>query len=91
MPQPIDVGSILGGRYKVTGRILASAENDVILDGLDQVLNRPVSILVAAVDNSNHLTQSAREVATGARVSNVSILDLGVAENATIALSRWHL
>lgn len=87
MPQPIDVGSILGGRYKVTGRILASAENDVILDGLDQVLNRPVSILVAAVDNSHHLTQSAREVATGARVSNVSILDLGVAENATYLIA----
>ncbi|AIY02341.1 hypothetical protein ART_2742 [Arthrobacter sp. PAMC 25486] len=87
MPQPIDVGSILGGRYKVTGRILASAENDVILDGLDQVLNRPVSILVSAVDNSAHLTQSAREVATGARVSNVSILDLGVQDNSTYLIA----
>lgn len=77
VPQPIDVGSILGGRYKVTGRILASAENDVILDGLDQVLNRPVSILVSAPANSENLTHSAREVATGERVSNVSILDLG--------------
>lgn len=87
MPQPIDVGSILGGRYKVTGRILASAENDVILDGLDQVLNRPVSILVSAVENSQHLTQSAREVATGARVSNVSILDLGVQDKATYLIA----
>lgn len=87
MPQPIDVGSILGGRYKVTGRILASAENDVILDGLDQVLNRPVSILVAAVDNSEHLTQSAREVATGARISNVSILDLGIQDNSAYLIA----
>ncbi len=87
MPQPIDVGSILGGRYKVTGRILASAEDDVILDGLDQVLNRPVSILVAAVDNSQHLTQSAREVATGARVSGVSILDLGVQDKSTYLIA----
>lgn len=87
MPQPIDVGSILGGRYKVTGRILASAENDVILDGLDQVLNRPVSILVSAVENSQHLTLSAREVATGARVSSVSILDLGVQDNATYLIA----
>ena len=87
MPQPIDVGSILGGRYKVTGRILASAENDIILDGLDQVLNRPVSILVAAVENSPNLTQSARDVATGSRVSNVSILDLGVEENATYLIA----
>lgn len=87
MPQPIDVGSILGGRYKVTGRILASAENDVILDGLDQVLNRPVSILVAAVENSAHLTQSSREVAIGTRVSNVSILDLGVQDNSTYLIA----
>lgn len=87
MPQPIDVGSILGSRYKVTGRILASAENDVILDGLDQVLNRPVSILVSAVENSANLTQSAREVATGARISNVSILDLGVQDNATYLIA----
>lgn len=87
MPQPIDVGSILGGRYKVTGRILASAENDVILDGLDQVLNRPVSILVSAVENSANLTQSAREVAIGGRSSNVSILDLGVQDNATYLIA----
>ncbi|POH73785.1 hypothetical protein [Arthrobacter glacialis] len=87
MPQPIDVGSILGGRYKVTGRILASAENDVILDGLDQVLNRPVSILVSAVDNSANLTQSAREVAIGTRVSGVSILDLGVQDQATYLIA----
>ncbi|PYI68112.1 ABC transporter substrate-binding protein [Arthrobacter livingstonensis] len=87
MPQPIDVGSILGGRYKVTGRILASAEDDVILDGLDQVLNRPVSILVSAVDNSQNLTQSAREVATGERVSNVSILDLGTQDDSTYLIA----
>ncbi|MEO6530297.1 MAG: hypothetical protein ABI563_06750 [Specibacter sp.] len=87
MPQPIDVGSILGGRYKVTGRILASAEDDVILDGLDQVLNRPVSILVSAVDNSANLTQSAREVAIGTRVSSVSILDLGVQDQATYLIA----
>lgn len=87
MPQPIDVGSILGGRYKVTGRILASAEDDVILDGLDQVLNRPVSILVSAVSNSGNLAQSAREVATGERVSAVSILDLGTQDGATYLIA----
>ncbi|RAN70793.1 hypothetical protein B5P43_34695 [Bacillus sp. SRB_336] len=87
VPQPIDVGSILGGRYKVTGRILASAEDDVILDGLDQVLNRPVSILVSAVENSQYLTESARDVATGERVSNVSILDLGTQEDSTYLIA----
>ncbi len=87
MPQTIDVGSILGGRYKVTGRILASAEDDVILDGLDQVLNRPVSILLSAVANAQNLTQSAREVATGERVSNVSILDMGTQEHSTYLIA----
>ena len=87
MPQPIDVGSVLGGRYKVTARLLASAENDVILDGIDQVLNRPVSILVAAPANSANLTQSAREVATGERAANVSILDLGIADDSTYLIA----
>ncbi|WP_207343736.1 hypothetical protein [Arthrobacter sp. E3] len=87
MPQPIDVGSILGGRYKVTGRILASAENDIILDGLDQILNRPVSILVSAVENTANLTQSARDVATGTRLSNVSILDFGIQDDATYLIA----
>lgn len=87
MPEPIDVGSVLGGRYKVTGRILASAENDVILDGLDQTLNRPVSILVSAPENSANLAQSAREVATGERVSNVSILDLGNSDGSTYLIA----
>ncbi|WP_062008075.1 hypothetical protein [Arthrobacter alpinus] len=87
VPQAIDVGSILGGRYKVTGRILASAEDDIILDGLDQVLNRPVSILVSAVENSGNLTQSAREVATGERMSAVSILDLGTQDGSTYLIA----
>jgi len=87
VPQPIDVGSILGGRYKVTGRILASAEKDVILDGLDQVLNRPVSILVSAPENTATLTQSAREVATGERVSNVSIMDLGTQDGCAYIIA----
>lgn len=87
MPEPIDVGSVLGGRYKVTGRILASAENDVILDGLDQTLNRPVSILVSSPENSANLSQSARDVATGERASNVSILDLGSADGSTYLIT----
>lgn len=81
MSEPIDVGSVLGGRYKVTGRILATAENDVVLDGLDQILNRPVSILVASPESSPNLAQSAREVATGQRSSSVSVLDLATTES----------
>ena len=31
MSQPIDVGAVLGGRYKVTEVVLASADGDVVL------------------------------------------------------------
>ncbi|WP_035750283.1 hypothetical protein [Arthrobacter sp. 35W] len=88
MPQPVDVGSVLGGRYKVTAHVVVSAEHDVVLDGIDQVLNRPVSILLAAPENSDHLAQSAREVATGERQANVSILDLGKSDGATYLIAN---
>ena len=42
MSHPIDVGSVLGGRYKVTATVLTSHDQDLVLDGVDQVLNRPV-------------------------------------------------
>ncbi|WP_125613071.1 ABC transporter substrate-binding protein [Specibacter cremeus] len=88
MTQPIAVGSVLGGRYKVVAHVLDSVEDDVILDGMDEVLNRPVSILVAAAANSDNLTQSAREVATGERDANVSILDLGRTEDSTYLIAN---
>ena len=62
MAQPVDVVGA-GGRYKVTASVLVSGEQDVVLDGVYQVLNRPVSILVAGPDNGGQLTQGAREVA----------------------------
>ncbi|MFJ7749904.1 ABC transporter substrate-binding protein [Arthrobacter sp. NPDC097144] len=83
MPQPVDVGSTLGGRYKVTAQVLASAENDLVLDGVDLVLNRAVSILLAAPENTDQVSASAREVATGERDSNVQILDLGISDGRT--------
>ncbi|MEO8283699.1 MAG: ABC transporter substrate-binding protein, partial [Pseudarthrobacter sp.] len=52
MSHPIDVGSVLGGRYKVTATVLTSHDQDLVLDGMDQVLNRPVSILVAGPDTT---------------------------------------
>ncbi len=88
MAQPVDVGSVLGGRYKVTSRVLVSGEQDVVLDGVDQVLNRPVSILVAGPDNGDHLTQGAREVATGERHANLQILDLGSSEGTTYLIAN---
>ena len=88
MPQPVDVGSTLGGRYKVTAQVLASAENDLVLDGVDQVLNRVVSILVAAPENTTQVSASAREIATGERASNVQVLDLGVSDGRTYLVTN---
>ncbi|GAB3621272.1 hypothetical protein GCM10027417_25330 [Glutamicibacter endophyticus] len=80
MSQPIDVGSVLSGRYQVTENVLTSAEGDLVLSGIDQVLNRTVSILVASQGTSEQLATSAREIAMDQRASNVQVLDLGVTE-----------
>lgn len=88
MSNPIDVGSVLGGRYKVTATVLASHDHDLVLDGVDQVLNRPVSILVAGPENTDQVAQSAREVATGERPGTVQVLDLGVTEAATYLITN---
>jgi hypothetical protein len=85
---PIDVGSVLGGRYKVTATVLTSHDQDLVLDGVDQVLNRPVSILVAGPHNTEQVAQSAREVATGERPGNVQVLDLGVTEATTYLITN---
>ncbi|MFF2242670.1 ABC transporter substrate-binding protein [Arthrobacter sp. NPDC058130] len=88
MSHPIDVGSVLGGRYKVTATVLTSHDEDLVLDGVDQVLNRPVSILVAGPGNADQVAQSAREVATGERPGNVQILDLGVSDSTTYLITN---
>lgn len=88
MSNPIEVGSVLGGRYKVTATVLTSHDHDLVLDGVDQVLNRPVSILVAGPDNTAQVAQSAREVATGERPGTVQVLDLGVSEDATYLITN---
>jgi hypothetical protein len=79
----IDEGTVLGGRYEITGRIMASAQQDQILNGLDQVLNREVLILVAARENASQAAQSARQLATGERSSSIQILDLGLSDDRT--------
>lgn len=79
--QPIDVGSVLSGRYQVTETVLSSAEGDLVLSGIDQVLNRAVSIMVASVHNSSQLATSAREIAMGERTANVQVLDLGITDS----------
>ncbi|GAB3552659.1 hypothetical protein GCM10027404_23600 [Arthrobacter tumbae] len=88
MPEAVDVGSVLGGRYKVTAYVLASAEKDLVLDGVDQVLNRPVSILVASPSNAGQVATSAREVATGERAGNIQVLDLGITDAGTYLVTN---
>ena len=88
MSHPIDVGSVLGGRYKVTATVLTSHDQDLVLDGVDQVLNRPVSILVAGPGNADQVARSAREVATGERPGSVQILDLGVSDATTYLITN---
>ena len=88
MPEAVDVGSVLGGRYKVTAYVLASAEKDLVLDGVDQVLNRPVSILVASSSNASQVATSAREVATGERPGNIQVLDLGITDAGTYLVTN---
>ncbi len=88
MPEAVDVGSVLGGRYKVTAYVLASADKDLVLDGVDQVLNRPVSILVASPSNAGQVAASAREVATGERPGSIQVLDLGITEGGTYLVTN---
>lgn len=88
MSQSIDVGSVLGGRYKVTSSIVESHDGDLVLDGVDQILNRPVSILVSGPHNSEQLAQSAREVATGERHVGIQVLDLGTSHGATYLITN---
>ncbi|WP_043442648.1 hypothetical protein [Arthrobacter sp. L77] len=88
MPEAVDVGSVLGGRYKVTAYVLASAEKDLVLDGVDQVLNRAVSILVASAGNASQVATSARELATGDRNGNIQVLDLGITDSGTYLVTN---
>src|SRR6185312_10623492 len=78
----------LGGRYQVTESVLTSADGDQVLSGIDQVLNRPVSILVGSTANASQLATSAREIATGERYAAVQVLDLGISEGNTYLVTN---
>jgi len=84
----ITVGSTLGGRYLVTAEVVATAEGDMVFDGTDQVLNRPVSLLVAAPANATRMAVSAREIAMGTRPSEVQVLDLGLNADSTYLIAN---
>lgn len=86
MTQQIPLHTLLGDRYKVTAHILDTADGDAILDGTDQVLNRKVSIVVAAPTNNSKLVANARSSATSSR-SAVQILDLGNSGDSTYLIT----
>ena len=87
MSQSIEVGSVLGGRYRITDHVVTSADQDLVFTGLDQVLNRRVTVLVASLENATQVASSARELATGERQDDVQVLDLGLSEGHTYLIA----
>ena len=87
MTQAIQLGAVLGGRYKVTTQVVATAAQDQVLEGRDQVLGRRVSILVASPAHSDMLIEHARDVAAGPRAGTLQILDLGQSEDVTYLIT----
>ncbi|NLS10443.1 hypothetical protein HGQ17_10670 [Nesterenkonia sp. MY13] len=87
MPQPIGVGDVVSGRYRVTHHVVTSADQDIVFQAVDEVLGREVSVLLASAANAKQVATSAKELATGERSSEVDVLDLGLAENRTYLIS----
>ncbi|GAB3194748.1 hypothetical protein [Nesterenkonia suensis] len=87
MAQPFGIGDVVGGRYRITHHVVTSADQDIVFQGIDQVLNREVSILLASTQNAKQVATSAKELATGERSSEVQVLDLGLAEDRTYLIS----
>ena len=89
MSQPIALGAVLGGRYKVTASLLSTAENDHVLQGEDQILRRRVSILVPSPAHESLLVDNARSLAAGAGHSGFQVLDMGQTEASTYLVTSY--
>lgn len=87
MTQAIELGTVLGGRYKVTAQVLTTAARDQVLEGRDQVLGRQVSILAAGPQHAELLIDNARSLASGPRSRSLQILDLGQSEDTTYLIT----
>lgn len=87
MAQPFGVGDVVGGRYRITHHVVTSADQDIVFQASDEVLDRDVSILLASRSNAKQVATSARELAMGSRDSDVQVLDLGLAEERTYLIS----
>ncbi|WP_345314679.1 hypothetical protein [Garicola koreensis] len=87
MAQPFGVGDVVGGRYRITHHVVTSADQDIIFQAVDQVLDREVSVLLASRANAKQVATSAKELATGERASEVQVLDLGLSAERTYLIS----
>lgn len=87
MAQPFGVGDVVGGRYRITHHVVTSADQDIIFQAVDDVLDREVSVLLASRANAKQVATSAKELATGERSSEVQVLDLGLAAERTYLIS----
>lgn len=88
MAQPFGVGDVVGGRYRITHHVVTSADQDIVFQATDEVLDRDISILLASRANAKQVATSAKELATGERDSAVQVMDLGLAEDRTYLISN---
>lgn len=88
MAQPFGVGDVVGGRYRITHHVVTSADQDIVFQATDEVLDREVSILLASRSNAKQVATSAKELATGERDSAVQVLDLGLTDDRTYLISN---
>lgn len=88
MPQPIALGTVLGGRYQVTASLLTSARGHV-LQGDDEILRRRVSIVVPDEAHEHTLIANARKLAAEPGIDHFQVLDLGQTEDATYLVTSY--
>ncbi len=90
MSQPIALGTVLGGRYKVVASLTSSPEGDHVLQGEDQILRRRVSILVPSTGHESFVVDRARSLAGGAGHSGFQVLDMGQTEDSTYLVTSYY-
>ncbi|CAL8900438.1 hypothetical protein [Kocuria varians] len=89
MSQPIALGTVLGGRYKIVASLTSTPEGDHVLQGEDQILRRRVSILVPSAAHETLLVDNARALAGGAGHSGFQVLDMGQTEESTYLVTSY--
>ncbi|MFT4186359.1 MAG: hypothetical protein QM613_03920 [Micrococcaceae bacterium] len=84
----IVLGSVLGGRYKVTRKVTKTSQGNHVYDGEDQILNRNVSVVLSTPASAGSVAESAREVALGNVQSDIQIIDLGLEGKQTYVVTN---